>query len=91
MRYKRDHVLLPEDLARDIDAIAGRRGRSAFLVQTATEAVRRRKLLDFLADEKAVWKEEDHPELREGSAKWVRRLRRESDQKRAKTRKWPAK
>jgi len=87
MRYKRAHVLLPEDLAREIDAIAGPRGRSAFLVQTATEAVRRRKLLDFLADTNAVWKDEDHPELREGSAKWVRRLRRESDRKRLKSRK----
>ncbi|MGB2633253.1 MAG: hypothetical protein WAM58_04890 [Candidatus Acidiferrum sp.] len=91
MRYKRAHVLLPEDLARDIDAIAGRRGRSAFLVETAREAVRRRKLLAFLNDEKAVWRDADHPELQKGSAKWVRTLRRESDRDRAKYQKRPAK
>jgi hypothetical protein len=82
-RYKRAHVLLPEDLARDIDAIAGRRGRSAFLVETAREAIRRRKLLAFLKDNTAVWQDADHPELQEGSAKWVRQLRRESDKKRS--------
>ncbi|MGB7845623.1 MAG: hypothetical protein WBL63_08425 [Candidatus Acidiferrum sp.] len=87
MRYKRAHVLLPEDLAREIDAVAGRRGRSAFLVETAREALRRRKLLAFLQDDKAVWKDSDHPELREGSAKWVRRLRKESDRNRAPSRK----
>ena len=84
MRYKRAHVLIPEELAKEIDAIAGRRGRSAFLVKTATEAVRRQKLLDFLADKTAVWKDEDHPEFREGSAKWVRQLRQESGRKRNK-------
>jgi hypothetical protein len=85
MRYRRAHILLPEDLARDIDAIAGRRGRSAFLVETAREAVRRRKLLAFLKDEAAVWKDPDHPELRGGSANWVRRLRRQNDKLRSRT------
>ena len=33
MRYKRAHVLLREGLVREIDALAGRRGRSAFLVK----------------------------------------------------------
>ena len=82
MRYKRAHILLPEDLAREIDAIAGRRGRSAFLVETAREAVRHRKLLAFLQSDEPVWRDEDHPELRAGSAKWVRRLRREGDKSR---------
>ena len=37
----RAHVLLPEDLVREIDAIVGPRGRSAFLVETAREEIRR--------------------------------------------------
>jgi len=86
MRYKRAHVLLPEDLAREIDAIAGRRGRSAFLVETARDAVRRRKLLASLKNDEPVWRDADHPELQKGSANWVRQLRRESD-KRSQTRK----
>ena len=66
MRYRRAHILLPEDLAREIDAVVGRRGRSAFLVETAREALRRRRLLAFLKDDKAVWRDSDHPELRGG-------------------------
>jgi hypothetical protein len=72
LRYKRAHVLLPEDLVREIDAIAGRRGRSAFLVKTAEDAVRRTKLLQILDSDKPIWKDEDHPELAKGSANWVR-------------------
>jgi hypothetical protein len=78
LRYKRAHILLPEDLARDIDAIAGRRGRSAFLVQTAREAVRRRKLLNFLKNEEPAWKDSDHPDMPGDSAVWVRELRKSS-------------
>lgn len=78
MRYKRAHILLPADLAKDIDAIAGHRGRSAFLVKTAEEAVRRAKLLQILESDQPIWKDEDHPELAQGSASWVRRIRREN-------------
>jgi hypothetical protein len=87
LRYKRAHILLPEDLAREIDAIAGRRGRSAFLVETAREAVRRRKLLEFLKADAPVWRDEDHPELQRGAARWVQQLRRESDKRRSGPRK----
>ena len=66
-RTKRAHILLPEDLVREIDSLAGRRGRSAFLVETAREAVRRRKLLRFLEHESASWKDQDHPELAKGN------------------------
>jgi hypothetical protein len=81
MRYKRAHVLLPEDLARDIDAIAGRRGRSAFLVETAREALRRRKLLNFLERPEPAWKQSDHPDMPGDSAIWVKKMRKASDQR----------
>jgi len=48
-------------------------------VETAREAVKRRKLLAFLESGEAAWKDEDHPELAKGSAAWVRTLRRESE------------
>jgi hypothetical protein len=80
-RTKRTHILLPEDLAREIDAIAGRRGRSAFLVKTAQEALRRAKLLRVLQSDKPIWKGEDHPELKNGSMKWVRKLRKENERR----------
>jgi len=81
MKTKRAHILLPYDLVREIDAIVGPRGRSAFLVETAREAVRRRKLLQFLKSDSQVWKDTEHPELAKGTAAWVRQLRRESDKR----------
>jgi hypothetical protein len=83
-RKRRAHILLPEDLAREIDALAGRRGRTAFLVETAREEVRRRKLLRFLEGDSPAWRSEDHPELTQGAALWVRNLRQESEGRKGK-------
>jgi|HubBroStandDraft_5_1064220.scaffolds.fasta_scaffold1429618_2 hypothetical protein len=78
MATVRAHVVMPEKLAKDIDALVGPRGRSAFLVETAEKEVRRRKLLAFLESEEPVWKDEDHPDIAEqGAAAWVHNLRRE--------------
>jgi hypothetical protein len=81
IRTRRAHVVLPEDLVREIDSIVGSRGRSNFLVETAREAIRRRKLLQFLESETPAWKDADHPELSQGAAAWVRRIRRESEKR----------
>lgn len=79
MSTQRAHIVLPEKLAREIDAIAGPRGRSAFLVELAENEVRRQKLLAFLRSDEPAWRDEDHAELAEiGSAEWVRRLRNEA-------------
>jgi hypothetical protein len=84
MPSKRAHVILPDDLLREIDSLVGPRGRSAFLVETARTEVRRQKLLQFLegksqARKGPAWKDEDHPELAEGVGTWVRKLRAESE------------
>lgn len=79
MPTRRAHVLLPEDLLREIDALVGPRGRSSFLVETARNEVRRQKLLQFLESKDPAWKDKDHPELSSGAAAWVRKLRAESD------------
>lgn len=79
MNTIRTHILIPEDLVREIDALVGPRGRSAFIVETARNEVRRKKLLDFLSSNEPAWKDENHPELADGAAKWVRKLRAESD------------
>jgi hypothetical protein len=82
MKTKRAHILLPQDLVKEIDSIAGPRGRSAFLVEIAREAVRRKKLLRFLESDAPAWKDADHPELVRGTAAWVSELRQESEMKR---------
>ena len=81
MKAKRAHILLPQDLVREIDSIVGPRGRSAVLVETAREAVRRRKLLRFLENDTPAWKDEDHPELSDGSDAWVREVRQQSEKR----------
>jgi len=87
MKTKRAHILLPHDHVREIDAIVGPRGRSAFLVETAREAVRRRKLLRFLETDEPVWKDSDHPELAKAARAWVRNLRHQGESRtRAKSR-----
>lgn len=47
---------------------------------TEKELTRRRQLaaLDAVA---GAWKDEDHPELKQGAAKWVRKLRRENERR----------
>lgn len=74
----RAHVLLPEDLVKEIDALVGPRGRSAFLVETARNEVHRRRLLKVLENDEPIWNDEHRPDSEE-SASWVRKLRRESD------------
>lgn len=86
MKTKRAHILLPQDLVREIDAMVGPRGRSAFLVETAREAVRRKKLLRFLESDAPAWEDVNHPELAGGAGAWVRGLRQENEKRRTKKR-----
>jgi len=82
MATVRTHVVLPAELAKEIDEIAGPRGRSAFIVETTAKEVRRRKLLAFLQSDEQVWRDEDHPDLVElGTAEWVRSLRNEPSER----------
>lgn len=72
---KRTHVVLPEDLVREIDKIAGARGRSAFLADVARREIQRLRLLELFKLEQPIWKDEDHPELKQGAAAWIRKMR----------------
>ena len=79
---QRAHILIPGDLLREIDALVGPRGRSAFLLETARQEVQRRKLLRFLESEQPAWAE-DHPELDGGAAAYVQQVRRQSERREA--------
>ncbi|HEV2688617.1 MAG TPA: hypothetical protein VGV35_08690 [Bryobacteraceae bacterium] len=79
MPTRRAHVVLPEDLVSQIDRIVGTRGRSAFLAELARREIKRRHLLEVFQREEPIWKDQDHPELKGGSAKWVRKMRGESE------------
>jgi hypothetical protein len=63
MATLRTHIVLPAELANEIDELVGPRGRSAFLVETAAKEIKRRKLLAFLNSDEPAWRDENHPEL----------------------------
>ena len=91
------HIVLPQQLVREIDSLVGEEGRDSFLAKAADEALhrkrmeespaadealRRERLKEFLADPEPAWKDEDHPELVElGTAGWVRSIRQESEER----------
>jgi len=78
MATQRTHIVLPTQLAKDIDELVGPRGRSAFLVELAEKEVKRRKLLAFLDRKEPAWRDEDHPDIAaRGAAAWVHDLRRQ--------------
>jgi hypothetical protein len=79
MSTRRAHIVLPEDLVSQIDKIVGSRGRSAFLADLARREIKRRHLLEVFKAEQPIWKDEDHPELKDGAAEWVRKMRSESE------------
>ena len=86
MATTRTHVVLPEEVIKDIDTLVGKRGRSAFLAEIATQEVKRRKLLALLSEPGPFWKSEDHPELKHGAAAWVHKMRQDDEKLRLKKR-----
>ena len=78
----RTHLILPEDLVRSVDALAGKGKRSKFLEEAVREKVRIERLLAALKATAGILSAEDHPEwaTSEKVAAWVRNLRKQSDQ-----------
>ena len=81
MVTKRTHIAIPDDLATEIDAMVGKRGRSRFLVEAARRELKRRTMLAALERAEGAWKIAEHPELKGGADRWVRRQRQEAEQR----------
>jgi Arc/MetJ-type ribon-helix-helix transcriptional regulator len=79
MNPKRTHVVLSEQLVKDIDMLVGSRQRSSFLTQAAQRELMRLRQIKALGEAAGAWKDKDHPELKQGAAKWVKKLRRQSE------------
>jgi hypothetical protein len=82
---KRTHIVISEQLATQIDTFVGRRGRSAFLTQAAERELMRLRQIEALKAAVGTWKDKDHRELKQGAAKWVKKLRREYDRRLSKS------
>jgi hypothetical protein len=49
--------------------------------QTAESQLLRSRQIEALKAAAGCWKDSDHPELKQGSAKWVRKLRQENERR----------
>ena len=81
MNTKRTHVVLSDQLVKEIDTLVGTRRRSSFLTEAAEEKLMRLRQIQALESAAGAWKDKDHPELKQGAAKWVRKLRQETERR----------
>jgi Arc/MetJ-type ribon-helix-helix transcriptional regulator len=79
MNTKRTHVVLSEQLVKEIDALVGSRQRSRFLTQAAERELMRLRQLKAVKAATGSWKDKDHAELKRGAIEWVDKLRAEDE------------
>ena len=79
MEKIRTNIMIPVDLAEEIEKVVGLRKRSSFLVEAAWEKLERIKLADALKEAAGGWTAELHPEFRtqDDINRWLRSLRSE--------------
>ena len=72
------HVVVPQDLVRSVDALAGKRKRSRFIEEAIRDKLRREAALVETA---GVLSDEEHPEWLTGqqTAPWVKEFRVQND------------
>jgi hypothetical protein len=77
----RAHVIIEEDILREIDRLVGRKKRSSFISEAARKELQRLNQLSLLKKLKGSWKDADHPEMKGegGTEAWVRKLRQEDE------------
>jgi len=78
---RRTHVVLPSTVISAIDAAVGQRGRSRFIVEAAERELKRLAQAKAIRASAGSWADRNHPELRNGSAAWVRRIRSEGERR----------
>jgi metal-responsive CopG/Arc/MetJ family transcriptional regulator len=78
---KRAHVVIPEHVVKEIDALVGSRQRSTFLTQAAEEKLMRHRQLKAIRAAAGAWKDEDHPELKHGAAKYIAKMRLQDEKR----------
>lgn len=76
-RSQRKHVALPKALIDEVDKLIGKDERTQFLIKTVEERLISLRQLRALEQAVGAWKDEDHPELKNGSVAWQRKIRKE--------------
>jgi hypothetical protein len=72
-------IKVPDELAYEIDRLAGAKKRSAYAIDVLWREVRRNRQREALRSSAGSWKPEDHPELARGGAAYVEEIRAEPD------------
>ena len=67
---RRAPVVLPVD-----DKLVGKRDCGTFLTELAQRDIKLRRQREALRETAGAWKDENHPELSQGAAAWVREVR----------------
>lgn len=68
-------VPIPQRIAARIDKIAGQKHRAHFIVEVLESELQRHEQLAALEDAAGCWKDENHPELANGTEPFIRALR----------------
>jgi predicted transcriptional regulator len=74
----RAHIILDNEIVKDIDNLVGKRKRSRFIVETVCAKLRQIKLQAALTETAGMLSEKDNPEWRtsEDVANWVSESRK---------------
>ncbi|KKQ78353.1 MAG: hypothetical protein UT02_C0070G0008 [Parcubacteria group bacterium GW2011_GWC2_38_7] len=75
---KQANFLLPEDLLEELKSTVAKRQQSKVVAEALRKELKRLKLEKTLRDSFGAWKDKDHPELKEGTEAFVRKLRKTS-------------
>ncbi len=84
----RTHVVLPKDLVRSIDEVAGRRHRSQFVAEAVAEKLARTRRATSLKEAAGSLADREIPgwESTEAAIEWIRRARAADDARLARLR-----
>ncbi len=76
-RLTRATITLPHDLIREVDNIAGRRGRSRYIADAVVQRIRRDRIAAALAETEGAMKDRPGAMTPEETLQWIGELRSE--------------
>ena len=74
----RTNVILPDDLVREIDKLAGARKRSEYITKTLRERIYREKLDKAFAEARGILKDDPRFSTRAKVRAYIRKFRKEN-------------
>lgn len=69
------NFLLPDDLIEDLRLNVPKREQSKIVAEAIRKELKRLRLQKAIQTSFGAWKDEDHPELKAGTDKFIRKLR----------------